>query len=52
MSALESELERAQSLQEKSALQMARAQAELKSWEKCYLVDQEIRRCFTKTLKK
>ncbi|XP_075293400.1 uncharacterized protein LOC142363353 [Opisthocomus hoazin] len=51
LSALESELERAQSLQEKSALQLACAQAELKSWEKCYLVDQEIRRSFTKTLK-
>ncbi|XP_075293401.1 uncharacterized protein LOC142363354 [Opisthocomus hoazin] len=51
VSVLESELERAQSLQENTALQLACTQAELKSSDKRYLVDQEVRRCLTKTLK-
>ncbi|XP_075376733.1 ankyrin repeat domain-containing protein 26-like [Mycteria americana] len=50
--ALESDLERAPSTQEESALQPARAQAETKSSEKHNLVDPEMRRCLTEKLKK
>ncbi|KAM6236740.1 ankyrin repeat domain-containing protein 26-like [Spheniscus humboldti] len=50
--ALELDLERARSMQEESALQLACAQAEIQSSEKCNLVGLEIRRCLTKALKK
>ncbi|KAM7084054.1 uncharacterized protein J5F26_013542 isoform 2-T2 [Ciconia maguari] len=50
--ALESDLERARSTQEESALQPACAQAETKSSEKRNLVDPEMRRCLTEKLKK
>ncbi|KAK4809734.1 hypothetical protein QYF61_007102 [Mycteria americana] len=50
--ALESDLERAPSTQEDSALQLARAQAETKSSKKHNLVDPEMRRCLTEKLKK
>ncbi|KAM6236785.1 uncharacterized protein M6G45_013494 [Spheniscus humboldti] len=50
--ALELDLERARSMQEESALQLACAQAEIQSSEKRNLVGLEIRRCLTKALKK
>lgn len=50
--ALELDLERARSMQEESALQLACAQAEIHSSEKRYLVNLEMRRCLTKALKK
>ena len=50
--ALESELETARSMQEENTLQLARAQAEVESSEKRYLVDLEMRRCPTKDFQK
>ncbi|XP_064326143.1 putative coiled-coil domain-containing protein 144C [Phalacrocorax carbo] len=52
MKAQELDLERARSLQEATALQLAWAQAELKSSEKRYLLGRKIRSCLSKKLKK
>lgn len=48
--ALESELERIQSLQQETALQLAYAQAEIDRSNTQYLVGQDIRRCITNNL--
>ncbi|XP_064326649.1 putative coiled-coil domain-containing protein 144C [Phalacrocorax carbo] len=52
MKAQELDLERARSLQEATALQLALVQAELKSSEKRYLAGRKIRSCLSKKLKK
>lgn len=50
IAALESELERTQSLQQETALQLAYAQAEIDRSNKQYLLGQDIRRCLTNHL--